>query len=69
MSRHQHAAEVVAGCRNHLQPTPPEQEIVNVVGDDEFFDRHSLFPEALLQIDSLVKIDIAIIVRVDEKDR
>jgi hypothetical protein len=61
--------QVLAGCGNHLEPGVPKQEIVDVVGNYKFLDPHSSFDQALFQIDSLMEVDIAIVVGMDEKYR
>src|SRR5262245_19580615 len=46
-----------AGRRRHLLPRPPQQKVMDVIGDDEFLDLDAALDEPLLQIDRLMKFD------------
>ena len=52
------------GC----DPVAPEKGIVDIVGQDEFFDLDLLFPKAAREIDGLVEVYRAIVIAVDEQD-
>ena len=50
-----------------IHPVAPEQEVVDVVREDQLFERHALRPQPLNQIRGLGEVHVAIIIAVDQQ--
>src|SRR5215472_14773451 len=65
----EHSVKVVDRCPIHLQPRPVSQEPVDFIRNDHFLKRHAGFLQPPYQIDHLVKLDITVVVTLDQQHR
>jgi hypothetical protein len=58
--------EEICFCFVGFDPTAPEQEAVDFIGEDQFFEFDFLRAQALHQIYCLIEGDVAVVVAVDQ---
>src|SRR5438270_10273769 len=66
-ARAQLSVEELGSCLIRLYPRPPQQEVVDLVGENDLLDPHILPAQALNQVRGLGKRNVAVIVAMDEE--